>query len=665
MRLFLLPLVVALLFLGCGNGSKRKVALDKNVVVDLANGTLPFPNDLFYLPAPNEPEDGTLNIPYNPISKKAAILKEVDKLDGFSTTSPLVIPTNVLIEPTSLYGRLHLYRMQTADINQTSPLPLPLKVTKELQYGKDYTFVTQADKIVIVPAKPLASHTHYMVVIQKGVVDMDGEQITPNRTLQLLLGDEKLFDANGSPLVDDIDLDILRKIASLRPYFHQMEKVAHLQSEDILTIFSFTTQTIGSVAKDIVQRGNTHAKLLLQDTGLSAKQILARKGIDTSAWKSDAEVYAGKLTGVPYYLGIPSAKDELAPLTTTFSFANGEPVVKKEIEIPVLAIVPKGCTMPPSGWPVTIFQHGITQNRANLLALAGSIASSCNAAVAIDLPLHGITDPSNPLYMPHLERTFDLDLVTQDDMCNLVSMQPDGKIDCSGTHYINLANPAVSRDNMRQSVADLVALRSALARSTLKFNTSKVTYVGHSLGAMVPYQYLAFKQFPAALLANPGGGIAQLLNNSATFGPIIQNALAQNGIVPDSPAFAQYMLLTQTLLDDADPINYAAMVGKRQKNLVFEVRGDEVIPNAVIGAPLSGTEPLLSQMDAKPVDITKAPGLVPLTTTSSVSRFIIGEHGSLFRPTYPDVTKEMQKQMASFIKSLGKAVYIEDVGLLE
>ena len=51
---------------------------------------------------------------------------------------------------------------------------------------------------------------------------------------------------------------------------------------------------------------------------------------------------------------------------------------------------------PAAGWPIVIFQHGLTGNRAQALAIAGAYAGQGFVVAAIDIPLHGITnDPAN------------------------------------------------------------------------------------------------------------------------------------------------------------------------------------------------------------------------------------------------------------------------------
>src|SRR3546814_19009260 len=50
-----------------------------------------------------------------------------------------------------------------------------------------------------------------------------------------------------------------------------------------------------------------------------------------------------------------------------------------------------GRVKPANGWPLVIFQHGITRNRTDGLAISATLASQGFAMVSSDPPLHGIT----------------------------------------------------------------------------------------------------------------------------------------------------------------------------------------------------------------------------------------------------------------------------------
>jgi pimeloyl-ACP methyl ester carboxylesterase len=280
---------------------------------------------------------------------------------------------------------------------------------------------------------------------------------------------------------------------------------------------------------------------------------------------------------------------------------------------------------------------------------------------AIDLPLHGITDPNNGLYTAY-ERTFDMDLVNNDTG----EAGPDGVIDPSGQHFINLQYLLTSRDNLRQAVADLLVLRESLGGIVSPpLNADQVYYVGHSLGGIVGGVYLGVDEsVTAASLAMSGGGIARLLEGSATFGPVIQAALAANGLVPGSSEYNSFMVVAQTAMDAGDPINFAAAAAEYLPIHMIEVVGgadslpDQVVPNSVPGAPLSGTEPLAAMM-----------GLASVTITTfgegGIVRFTAGDHSSLLSiEASAAATVEMQTEIAGFLSSGGTIIPITDPSVI-
>ncbi|EQD46415.1 lipoprotein, partial [mine drainage metagenome] len=286
-----------------------------------------------------------------------------------------------------------------------------------------------------------------------------------------------------------------------------------------------------------------------------------------------ANIYQG-LLDIPYYLGAPTASNPAAPLTDFWHGAQGSyltrynpnPVPTTTLEIPILVTVPNSASpnyaYPSTGFPVAIFQHGIGQNRTNDLAVADAFADADFATVAIDLPLHGITDPENPFYMGAYERTFNLPpgLGTPNVQTGVIAP--------SGTYFINLANLLVSRDNLREAVADLITLTRTIPTITIPttgqvLDGSKIFFVGHSLGAIVGTVYLGVDPTAyAATLGMPGAEIPYLLNNSATFGPIIQSGLEQAGIAPGTQLYDDFLRNAQTIVDSGDPANVGSPGGQ-------------------------------------------------------------------------------------------------------
>ncbi len=673
MRRVLFSALLAFMMVGCGNDTSNDVTLEAPyeaggyIVFDAAGGDIPYPNNILFAAnssSTNDADDVTLNIPYEPSDSDASVKYALNELNGFSTTSPITVSFNGEINASSLYGNIHLYEIGDSGIASELTFHVPNLI------NGDYIATTSGSKIVILPVKPLKSATNYAVVLTNGIVDNNNKPIAPDVASELLLRTTALVDATGNHT--NLSIDDATTFESIRQLTQQMIGLTlaydtNIKREDIVSAWNFKTQSIGDIA-DAFATNNPTGAMGLADTNLTSKDIIASTGADVSSMYGIAKVYAGTLSNVPYYLAKARSKYDTAPLTNSFEFnaSSSLPELNATISIPVLATVPNTSAMPTDGWPVVIFQHGITQNRTNLLAISEALANAGYAAVAIDLPLHGIDDNTSGLYLPTLERTFDLDLVNN----TTLEAGPDGVIDPSGTHYINLASLLTSRDNVRQTTSDLIALQnsfgSVVATDGLKFDASKVAFVGHSLGTIASFGYLAHTTLEGVTLAMPGGGIAQLLNNSASFGPIIEAGLASKGIIKGSAEYDAFMLATQTVLDDADPINYAMIVGATQNIFAIEVVGngtegtsDQVIPNSVATAPLSGTEPLLTYMQTE--NLTASASVKP----NKVARFTVGDHSSILDPSASvSATVEMQTQTASFVNSTGSYIQVNDASLL-
>lgn len=361
---------------------------------------------------------------------------------------------------------------------------------------------------------------------------------------------------------------------------------------------------------------------------------------------------------------------------------------------------------------VIIYQHGVTSIKENAYALAlGQIGAGLQvtptaknvAVVVIDHPLHG-------------ERGYALsgsmDTVTTSE---------------NPTPYLNLGYLTVARDNLKQSVADLLGLRLAVGLANAKGLGGqlggaglKVHFLGHSLGAITGANLLAVAnqtigsaqadalfKFDTGGLAMPGGGIAPLLLNSPSFGPTIKMSVLTSGspalkagfiayapncktaaatcfvneFLPSLDAATQagaastlqsYTFAAQSVLDSADPINLGSGVAKSFPLFATEIVGDgalslpdQVIPNSIASAPLGGTEPLFRVLGLQEL---KGSGVLP--AGHHAARFLKGGHSSLLAPDENfdpagAVTTEIQTQFASFFMSGGAAVKVTDDTLIK
>lgn len=361
---------------------------------------------------------------------------------------------------------------------------------------------------------------------------------------------------------------------------------------------------------------------------------------------------------------------------------------------------------PAAGWPVVMMQHGITSKKEDMLAVTGILSAMGFATVAIDHPMHG-------------SRGFTLEDGT---VVNASTVDP--------THYLNLASLLTARDNLRQSVADGLKLRLSLnamvdATQTLVDGSAPVQYVvdptnvyylGHSLGAITGTSLTAVANTPvsealvpdatqraliegsyrikAAMLANPGGSIANFLVESPSFGPLVKAtviaglgnqateeltsfidptlfagnetclaAFGDTGVVDQNTALvcaygvfeaqasaeaqaaaasgiSSFAFAAQQVIEAGDPTNYAGLLSALQTPvLMIEMVGDTesggMNPSDLVIPNSVATNPIagtegLANLLGLPAITASTPSATP---QSGLIRYTKGAHSTLLTPS--------------------------------
>lgn len=665
------------------------------------SGIGPFPNDLYF----NGSTTGTLNIPFASSSAAAApanaALASMNHLDGYGTQSVINAYFTESVDPTSLNaGDVLVFRVQSNP--QTKAINPSGTVTPLVQGANcnatttDYTVglssASDAGGMVlnITPCKPLAGGSTYLVVLTNGIKDTNGDAAAPSADYSLILSADLpvlsggKMGTTGNAQLDQVALFSLPQLA--------VAAGAGINPQDIVQTFSFSTEYVGATLETLAAAAQPTAQpqgVGIIDTGLTVAAALQAGGQTPPAVAQLAELYAGDVA-LPYYSAVPTASNPTAPLSGYWHTASGgdttalSPMPAATVAqnvIPILVTIPdpaSGCSMPASGWKTVIFQHGITQNRENILAIGGTFASQCFAVVAIDLPLHGVTNTKDPFYQPGHERTFDLPEFPPFFPTASSTIAP------SGSYFINLGSLLTSRDNLREAVADLinltatlptlVAVNSPTAPTIInKFDGSELYFVGHSLGAIVGTTFLGVdgKKIVAATLANPGGDITQLLLNSQSFAPQINAGLQAEGLTPGTQFYDDFFRSAQSVIEDGDPANYAAAATANDPIHMLEVVGGYDpynVPDTVV--PNSATQLLAGLMGLKVISNT---GFNPVAPGAGVLvQFTAGDHGSLLNPAPPSglpsseipiygaVTTEMQSEAASLAATNGTGVIISN-----
>lgn len=666
---------------------------------DPANSVIPFPNDLLF----SGSLDGTLNIPVANPANFSDPQVALNALDGFSTVAPITTGFTGPINAGSINGdSVKMYQVTL------SPTPAPndqggavVAINQQLVFGVDYVAtVSSVDSsgstLAISPLTPLDQASSYYVVITNQLQSSDGNQMGASGAYIFAKTANPLEVGGVSQFPSLTDAQAVA-LEPLRMLVNTSETTllgfdTSLAFGDIIMSWSFTTQSIGPVLNTVrTFAGATTATLA------ASTQTVGPFGPGRSP-AGAANIWEGTLNSVRYYL-TPVAGDPTVILNnpwqaqnvfageTNLTGANPLPALVAPLNIPLIVTTPFDTVTFPAPWRTVIYQHGITRKRSDILAITDSLAAAGFAVVAIDLPLHGEA-PGTLFYQGGSERTFDVDLVGQDASGSIISAGPDGTVDSSGAHYINLTNLLMSRDNIRQSIADLFALTASIPFMNVDglggpdlatgAAAGEIYLLAHSLGAIVATPFHALEpNVLDAVMVNGGGGIPKILDGSASFSGAVVSGLAANGVSKGTADYESFLGAAQTVVDDADPLNYAALqVAKGEGILHMIVVGgnsspsDLTVPNRVpdgndssgtVPAPLAGSEPLISLLGltAANSDQMAANGLF-------ATRFLAGTHSSFIDPSVDlAVTTEMQTQMATFLASSGGFLDVTDPSLLQ
>jgi pimeloyl-ACP methyl ester carboxylesterase len=630
-------------------------------------GVLPYPTDLYFAGS----TDGTLNI--QPDELLTPNQEALNSLDGFSTTGVIRARFGAALDPRSFTAQ-SVVVLQVSIDNTTKATT---GVIQQLTYGSDFTagLGTEPDggntTLEIRPTHPLVPSTGntnngYLVLLTKDILSAAGSPATADADYANI--------KRALPTCSSIADSTLNNICEQTGGHLEIAQAMGINPVDVVLSFSFTTQSISDSLK-VIQESATAQPIAVRGTGLTTAQA-------NPLLSGHANIYVGTLS-VPYYLsrsaplsgfwqGHPSLLDSSSRYLTRF---NPAPVASETLQIPLLVTVPNahsamGGHKPAGGkWPAIIFQHGIFRSRTDMLAVADSFADSGFVVVAIDLPLHGITDATsifhaaggNPLYsglpLPatgSIERTFDLDLINN----STGALGSDGQVDPSGSHFINLTSLLTFRDNLREAAADLITLERSLPNLRLDadpvgdIDPNAIHFLGHSFGAIAGGVYLGViksSEVSTGTLAMPGGGVAGLLRDSPTFSPELVTAAQSEGIAPATTDFEQLVRDVQTIIDAGDPLNYIAEAATLHPLHLIQVVGTEMSPPDQV-VPNSATQRLIDAAALTRIPAPADPGaLNKASGFRAYVNYVVGSHDSLVDPTASiGATMEMQGEAISF-----------------
>jgi hypothetical protein len=696
-------------------------------------GILPYPHDAYFTPTAGVPTDGTLNLPSSaffpatlrlPGTNPVVTEPVVNALDGFSTQAPIKIRFSTAINLTTTAAGIKLIEVHVDPATKatvafpTTASPVRRVLVQDVDYRVETAPNVDAGgtMLQIVPLIPLLANNDppgttrprdigYLVLVTNALRATNGAPIDADRDYATI---KAAALTNTCASVTDARLNALCNLA--RAHFGAAG-AAGVSPTTVVVSSSFTTQSVDTVLRVItatVAASPPPATLVLPVPATTTGAFPAGQNL--------ANLHFGTIT-LPYYLSppvAPPAGTGTEPLNTWWRAANPPPAaaglndpknernltrfnpfpaVTTQLTVPMLLGVPRApAVKPAAGWPIVIYQHGITEDRATLALIADAAAAAGFVIVGIDLPLHGIM-PNDPLYalsptnpanaaLPAAfrvgEPTFNVDYVNN----TTTAPGPDGVPDSSGQHFINLASLLTARDNVRQGAANLIALTRAVPfldldgnPGTVDIDPTRIHFFGWSLGGIIGSAYmgtpLANASVRSVSLFAAGCGIMETLRQSPGYSPILNNGLAAAGFPAGTSIYWEFVHAAQAVVESGDGCNYAAnwIAKPTLMQMIQGTPGDTTKPTDR-AVPNSSTLRLAGLLGLPTITATQT----SVTGARGLTRFTEGGHGTIALPASgtaqnpgPETLAsyiEARTQLASFLGSGGQQITITNSAIL-
>jgi len=639
-------LVILTLLVACSSGENTPPSSEtvstNTPLFDPSTGVVPLPNILATATAPDPLSGRSAGKPMNPAEALAYVNRyEVGETNAVAgVNAPIYIRFAAPVDPATVNTdtvKVFQLGVDSNGLTETSPLSFT-----DVSALFDYRYTPGKTDLHLFPRFPLLPGTRYLYVVTSGVKDAaTGGSVAGSFYFEALKSVSPLTGpfAALEAIRDNVYADSGKTIVKLSGYAKVMDDLIAASSttritsrKQIALLGRFITTAASFIQTDISDSssripvesalrmfaarglpggfpgtpwGNGSAPVLVpKDTWWSVVM-----GTTTTAPESVGAVYTGTIKSPllsvdpvvvaaqgssPDLSGVTGAWDPAAGVLTPFrsgTLLNG--FYHVPADVPYVYITPSG-TKPTNGWPLVIFQHGITGQKEQVIAVAGTLTQAGFAVIAIDLPLHGALKISG----------------------HTTSSQ-------WGEDFMAVGAPLATRTNFQQAAFNLHRLELSVRTGMLaglKDNpdlTTQPKFVSLSLGSIVgayylagattlsssglPYTQTTLKADMKGFLSVPGARVAYLIQQSPSFSPSINSGLAAVGIGTDTPTYHAFFQATQSILDAVDPATMTTPLGAGLPSrlsgriVVQEAIGDQVIPNEAtqyFGNALGGREVL-------------------------------------------------------------------------
>ncbi|MDB4956965.1 MAG: hypothetical protein JWO36_4534 [Myxococcales bacterium] len=541
-------------------------------------------------------------------------------LDGFSTTGAILAPASDLVEASTVTPTtLQLYDLtdpahpvlvnpanlilEPCEFTSGCGVPNPLSPVIAIQPAG----ASRGDPTSVFRTKPLKDATDYAVVMTTGIHDKAGNSIGPGTVAKVVRFKNPITVGGHSALVgiDDATAAQVEKMRlELQPVFATLA-MNGTPAANVAMAYTFHTQTILSQAIKLAALPYT---LPASTASIVAASLVTRTpsaaftrfGVDTARVPS---------TNINEIIELDiQTLNALDPITGAFL---PDPTQGALETIHVLIATPKvantqvpACTGALALFgkcaPLMVFRHGLGGGRADMLTVADTFTAAGMTVVAIDAAKHGdrsfCTSGSMNQCNTGATCTTTLPSGAQGDTnppgtCGTAGfvkrpVSPTCSGACAGaatdgiplvsSNYLVTTNFFRTRDTLRQDLIDQAQLVRAIAfvpsgapptghllfdhmvAQGVIIDPATIYFSGQSLGAIQGTADVATNPRISKAALNVGGGtIVDIFTSSPAFQATTNALLAGLGVVPGTSEYLQFLVVAKTVLDPADPINFA------------------------------------------------------------------------------------------------------------
>lgn len=625
------------------------------VLFDPTTGVIPYPNNLLL-----DSTTGKVNLPAQSGESAAqkALREGLNTLDGFTTLGSYYA---------AYYGSIDKSSVKVGD----SVVVIDLSTGKQMTSWKA-SVVDTAPALVVTPTAPLVEKSTYAVVLlskfksgsrqpQSGLEDQKGVRVAAAPFMALLRSKNTLYENNKSTIstLDDATAKSAEQARKAHaPLFSALDALG-INRIDVVGAWTFTTQTITTPMTQL--RALPYTTMPLLDGNVPAWTGT----LDPTFTGFPASVPRTNLGG---WVG-QGTFDTWMALDAKTGALLADPTKGSKVSVPYILTVPKG-TMPSAGWPVVVFQHGLTRARTDVLAVADTLAAAGMATVAFDVVFHGARSYcTKDTHCDNGGTTGTCDTTAGSSTFGActkgkLAVGSDGVPLASGAYFLNTSNPFAVRDNMRQHVIDASALLRGIAlggpsgildgssgtKGKVKLDPANVHYVGQSLGAILGTLVMSTTKLPRRGVLNvPGAPLVDIIFTADNFKSTKDEILKSQNVKEGSLDYLRLLTTFQWILDPSDPANFARHV---ELSALPDATGSSgaKVPTKEVIVQLAGQDKTIPQNLGSFLAQQMGISVTELTKTTYTNQ----GHGFLLSPdpkTSLAATTAAQTQMATFLLS--------------